>query len=572
MKKMSMRLQIVILFICLMFLPILCIYTFASFVFAQSTTKDLQSIYVKNVEAMGRSLDAIFSSTIELSQYPLTEETLREYLTADPVDVDYDEKKTNATYCLDYLFLGYRSAIRDIGIHTEAEDSLVSSENVMLTAEDQRTLEKTGADIHWDFSSCVTSLDNIYLVRHLRSANVSSQYMGYVKLSLARSDLKESMRRSELNKQTSYFVVTPLSQVVVSLDSAHFLYYGDSLQTYTNLQEHISQGEHSWIKNDRIVSAYALNNGLLLYSISQPKLLSQVNNSFFVTMSLATASVMVFCILLSTYFSRIITNPLKRLGQHMMTISQGNFTDRIENKGCSEIRVLTENYNEMAEKLERLYNEVYISELKLKQSQLDILQAQLNPHFLYNTLDTIYWMARMGETEQVSAMVSNLSQMMRLSLSPRINDKITLKQEIEHLLCYISIEKIRYGKKVCFEIDCQKDLEEVMVLNLLLQPIVENALIHGLANSLNGIIRIHIYREEGTLVYEVANNGVPIDEEEIRLILNDNNQSLKGLALRNLHERIRLKYGKDYSLSCYRDREFSVFRITQPIEGGGKCL
>ena len=229
----------------------------------------------------------------------------------------------------------------------------------------------------------------------------------------------------------------------------------------------------------------------------------------------------------------------------------------------------------MAERLEYLYNEVYMGELRLKQSRLEALQSQLNPHFLYNTLDTIYWMSKMGDSENTSIMVSNLSKMMRMTLEPAGNTNlVSLGYELEHLTCYISIQQIRYGNKIRFSITCDNNLKTLSVLRLLLQPLVENALVHGLPHSTNGVVSIRIYKKETVLIYDVANNGIPADINEMQKLIHSKPVHTRGLAIYNINERIRLKYGNTYGLTCFLDGSFTVFRITQPLiehsENSGK--
>ena len=566
-KQITMREQITILFICLVTLPILFINIVSSNIFIKSTEKDLKTIYTSNIREMGSNLEVIFGSALDMTLYPLMEQSLRTYLTTSESVPNFMIIKQNAGNMLNTTPYGYRAGIHDIGLHTETGNYIITNNNVKLTSEDLDVLSAMKTEPYWDFSHSASSRDYIYLLRHLRNPSDLSQYVGYIKMSINSSELKSTMLKSLQNNQTSYFLMTPDSALISWVDSGHYLEQMNTSLTYQELSTHGKTLENSWIWNQCIVSSYLLDNGLVLYSITQPEVLTQVRHTFYDTMAVCGVLVFIFSALLSLYFSKIITKPLKSLGNHMTSLSNEDFSVRADIKGCSEITVLTGHFNDMANRLEFLYKKVYLSELKLKQSQLDMLQTQLNPHFLYNTLDTIYWMAKMGKTDYVSNMVSNLSQMMRMTLTPKTNDKVTLAQELEHLFCYIAIQRIRYNNKIDFQVSYNKKLEQIHVLSFLLQPLVENALIHGLSDSLDGIVRIRIYQEEKTLVYEVANNGIPIREEEIAKILTSPDRSLRGFALRNIAERIQLKYGAGYSLSCFLDQGFSVFKITQPIEG-----
>lgn len=328
--------------------------------------------------------------------------------------------------------------------------------------------------------------------------------------------------------------------------------------TYEELKQKAESGQPSTIQNNCIISQHLLSNGLILYSIAAPHIISEVRHAFWPSMLMASTAVMLLSFMLSFYFSKKITIPLETLGEKMTNLTTGNFSSRADIEGCQEISMLTDRFNNMAGQLEILYNKVFLGELKLKQSQLDVLETQINPHFLYNTLDTIYWMAKLGETEKVSLMVSNLSQMMQMT---------PLFDELKHLTCYIVIQDIRHNGKILFDVKCNDDIKGFQVLSFLLQPLVENALHHGLSSYSKGIIHVHIYRSGNDLIYEVANNGTPINPDEITTLLNSGRPALKGFALKNIIERLQLRYGELYSLTYFLDGDFSVFRINQPIEG-----
>ena len=568
MKKISMHQQIILLFICLVTLPLFIIFTITSSIFTGNTKRDLQTIYTANINEIGNNIDAVFTNALELSLYPMMEDSLRSYLTAGRPETltEYKLIKQAAANALNSLPYGYMTHIHDIGLYTKDGDSIISSSNVKLNESDYAHLEGLDAQPYWDFSHCTSAHDYIYLLRHLKNPTDLSQYIGYIKLAVTSSGLKDIMKQFQKDEQISYFIKTPQDSLAIWTDAGNHISNAQNGFSYRTLARKLAEEESSWIEADRIISAYQLNNGLILYSITKPEVLSSIKQTFRFSIGTAEILVLFFTLLLSFYFSRLITAPLRKLGQHMTSLSKEQFSDRIPVQGCREIQVLSENYNHMAERLEFLYNEVYMGELRLKQSRLDALQAQLNPHFLYNTLDTIYWMSKMGDSETTSIMVSNLSKMMRMTLAPGGNDNmVSLRRELEHLTCYITIQQIRYGEKIRFTTICDDSLLSLPVLSFLLQPLVENAILHGLSKSADGIIKINIYPCHSDLIYEVSNNGIPVNVSEIQQLLSSKPVQSRGLAIYNINERIRLKYGQNYGLSCYLNGKFSVFRVTQPI-------
>lgn len=563
----TMRRKIILFFICLVTLPILIIYMIVSNIFIKSTQKDMTTIYAANIREVGKNIDVILDNALDLSIYPLMEQNFKTFLTAPAASPNYRKIKKNAGDILLSMPYGYSSGIHGINITNREKDSLNTNIHTKLTSSDMEEAGRLNGSPYWDCSECGLKGGYLYLTRLLKNPSNISEHIGYVKLSLSLNTIQSNILQNQQDNQTSYFIITKENQYIIRSDSNNYLENQKITFNYGELAELAASKKSSTIIDSHIVSAYPLaRTDFIIYSITKPEVLWTVRHSFYLNMAIIFIIVLIFSLLLSIGFSKIITTPLERLGHYMKSISNEDFTVRYPVKGSDEISVMAEHFNNMAGRLDFLYNEVYMGELKLKQSQLDILQNQINPHFLYNTLDTIYWMARMGDNENVSTMVSNMSRMMRLTLSPKTNDKILLSQELEHLSCYINIQRIRYGKKVAFSLQCPEALTQEYVLSFLLQPLVENALVHGLINRLEGRVNITIYEQEDTLVYEVANDGEPIDEKEIERIIYSKNEGMKGFALKNINERIRLKYGEKYSLGFYKEAEFSVFKIVQPKE------
>lgn len=565
--KITMRKQIIALFIFLITIPTVTIYAVASYIFIHSSENDLKNLYTANIREVGKNIDILFRNALDLTLYPLMEPSLKEYLTASPELPDYMLIKQNAIDILTTMPYGYTIGIHSIGLHTLHDDFIITNNNVKLTDTDRAALNNSETEPYWDYSRGSLAENYIYVSRNLKNPTKLSEYIGHIKLALSGSSIKESIMENQQNEQTSYFIITPDNEISTFTEGNQYSLQNDFSVSYEKLLELSKKSVSSQIHDQQIISAYPFeSNDLILYSITQPGVFLTVKHSFLLNMAVISLFVIGCSVLLSIRFSNIITTPLKHLGTQMASLSNENFSIRTDIKGCEEISMLAEQFNTMAERLEFLYRQVYMGELKLKQSQLDMLQTQINPHFLYNTLDTIYWMSQMNDNKNVGIMISNLSQMMRMALAPKSNDKIPLSQELEHLACYLNIQKIRYGKKVDFRLNAAPELHAEYVLSFLLQPLVENALIHGLSSCTQGIVKIDIYAENDNIIYEVANDGVPINQQEIYNILKSREKGMKGFALRNINDRIVLKYGEDYSLTCYRKDTFSVFKIIQPKE------
>lgn len=255
--------------------------------------------------------------------------------------------------------------------------------------------------------------------------------------------------------------------------------------------------------------------------------------------------------------SKGITEPIRKLQNLMTTVENGALEFIGPIKGTDEIRCLAHDYDIMVGKIHELM-ETNSREHELKRkSDLKALQAQINPHFLYNTLDSIIWMGEMGQSKAVVKMTSALSKLFRISIS-KGNEIITLKDELAHVESYLTIQEMRYQDKFRYFFDIDPNLLEHPILKITLQPLVENAIYHGIKEGeKQGIINIVSSYYDNKVVIRVKDNGEGMDNRTLKALndgLNSNQDDKyqmdkQGMGLRNVHQRIKLYFGKEYGLS-----------------------
>ena len=202
-----------------------------------------------------------------------------------------------------------------------------------------------------------------------------------------------------------------------------------------------------------------------------------------------------------------------------------------------------------------MVDDIRVEEINLRAAELRLLQEQINPHFLYNTLDNIIWLAESGEDEEVVKMVSSLSSFFRTTLS-KGRDYITIAEEREHIESYLSIQKFRYRDILSYDIDFEDEILDHSILKLTLQPIVENALYHGIKNKRGmGHIQIDGRMAGDNIEFIVSDNGIGMREEEAEHLRNvisgliSDDRSDGGFGLFNVNQRLELNYGKEYGLN-----------------------
>lgn len=250
-----------------------------------------------------------------------------------------------------------------------------------------------------------------------------------------------------------------------------------------------------------------------------------------------------------------ITKPIQKLCKVAKQAGQGDFKVRVEEAGTYELTVLKESFNHMIEELGQLVEDIRIEQLNLRAAELQLLQEQINPHFLYNTLDTIIWLAESHDTEHVVKMVTSLSDFFRTTLS-KGKDFISVEEEKLHIESYLAIQQFRYQDIMEYEISFSDEILEYEMLKLTLQPLVENALYHGIKNKRGmGHIQVIGKKEGQNLVFRVRDDGIGMTAERLLevqgLIQGDRprDQEYSGFGLFNINQRIRLYYGQEYGLT-----------------------
>lgn len=293
------------------------------------------------------------------------------------------------------------------------------------------------------------------------------------------------------------------------------------------------------------------------------------------TIGLVFLSSIIIGLSLSLLFTRYLTRPIVRLIEHMDVISSGDFNRNPDIESNDELGVIGRQINEMSAHVSDLMENRIRDEQEKMNLEIKMLQAQINPHFLYNTLDSIKWIATMQHNTGIVRVVSALSSLLK-NMAKGFNEKVTVRQELDFLDNYITIEKIRYIELFDVEIKVEDPaLYNVGIIKLTLQPLVENSIFSGIEPSGKpGLIQIHIFSREQTLYIRIRDNGVGISKENIDRMLTDTSRVTKhymsGIGLPNVDRRIKLVYGQKYGLAI--DSEVGVYTcvtVSLPLEFQG---
>lgn len=324
----------------------------------------------------------------------------------------------------------------------------------------------------------------------------------------------------------------------------------DSVYTYDDKEYKIIQEDLPLISMPNDMNIYSL--------ISLPELNHVANSSFLYSGVLIFISSLI-SVFMVYIFSKPLSDRINVFRKEMHQVAQGNFKIKPKTDGEDEIGQLSKDLAAMTVSIQKLIHEVYDVKLqkekltsKQKDVQFKMLASQINPHFLYNALETIRMKALINKQKEIAKIVKKLAMIMRRNLSVS-NEEVYLTSELELIKNYLEIQQFRFGDKVHFSIDIQCNIEEYMILPLLLQPLVENAFVHGLEKKMNqGHIDIIIFGEGDNLLIKVVDDGLGIEQEKlnkIRYKLKINESNINGsIGLTNVNQRVKIYYGDQYDV------------------------
>ena len=295
----------------------------------------------------------------------------------------------------------------------------------------------------------------------------------------------------------------------------------------------------------------------IYYEISDLQQLSAEYQKFFVGtvrfFLIAFACIFVSILFFSYYIPLSITRPIRKLSEVTDQVAKGDLSVRFDARSGGEVNRLSDSLNTMIDKINELLEQVTTEQIRLRKAEFELLQTQINPHFLYNTLDTIIWLAEAGKQREVVGMVGSLSEFFRASLNQG-KDIISIREELQHVKSYLEIQQVRYQDILKYEIQVPGELDKYLIPKITIQPIVENALYHGIKNKRGlGRIRVSGKKEEGGFAIQVEDNGIGINEERLHQVRDKIQYRTPAendiYGLYNVNERIRLNFGEKFGIS-----------------------
>ncbi|MGN7456216.1 cache domain-containing sensor histidine kinase [Paenibacillus pasadenensis] len=337
-------------------------------------------------------------------------------------------------------------------------------------------------------------------------------------------------------------------------------------------------GRAEFLHTDSLVSSYWLGiNDWMLVSAKPWSSLMSENVAFVKWISLLTGLSLLSAVLFNVFFVNRVAKSIIRVVRKMRLVEQGLLDIRVPVQGKDETVLLGNSFNSMTERLGRLLTEVREEQIRKQRAEMMLMQAQIKPHFLFNTLESINALAAQNEGGKIMLMVRRLSQLLRTSMHQK--EEITVHEELEHVRSYLEIQKYRFEDLFSYGMEVDEDAREYRILKLTLQPLVENSIQHGFDGlERPGVISVRVELRPNAIVLTVEDNGIGMDGPTLRRVaegkkdekwspMEDGERG--GLGLRNVADRLRIHYGPSYGMMiCSSPGEGTIIRCTIPRNKG----
>lgn len=567
--------RLIVFFILVILLP-LNVFSFGLLYYTQASIlnqsrKNGQAI----VEQISNNISRQFIDYQDLSKFIASDRQLQELESFK--DIDEMNRNEQLLSDISILLKGYQQNTTDVEMAAIALDTncIFSTDSDETAAADVQTFEwyrESLAQKDQVITRIYSPGESPFPTTHERLTETIAQFypihgqsgknIGVVIVLLYNQVFEKSIQNS-LGKEGSFVYIT---------DSAGKVVYSPIIQNipdivatndYLSLTESISDSD--WILHGMVYVADTNNQILMLAS----RILG----------SLIIISVLMIVSAIRT--GRSIVSPVHSLQALALKVKQGDFSGRFEVTGADEIQDLGNSFNAMSMNLQNLIDQVYYEQKSKREAELAALQSNIKPHFLYNTLDTVSWMARKYKAQDIVSTVDALSTYFRIGLS-RGSDLISLEQEIKHVESYLIIQKVRYETMLNYSIHLQSSCRNLMIMKMILQPLVENAIYHGIkemGHEGNIWIQVWMDNDSNCLYLSVEDNGIGMTPERLRYVqdcLKSKNQT-RGVrsplsesdnpyGVLNVHNRLTLSFGESYGLTMVSNMgEGTVALIRHPI-------
>lgn len=550
-RKLKIKSRLIISLIVTSLIPLIIIGGYSSFKASEGVTSKIQNYTVQIMHELNKNITTFLSSYERLSDEIMLSEPLQKSLkkiNSLTVTQKFEMKNQIEEYInKNYLLL---ADINSVEIYTKDRQSFYSLGYHNELIDWDKLIEKAdyaGGAIVWS-SLYFKGTNSIAMTRRINNDDMSLGGIGFLIIILKESAIRQLYNNIDLGNDSTIFILSDKGRVVSS-DGKEDIEFNDN---WSGLLSDIKLGKKlNILKDDKCLYVYSYLDKFRWYSIARipySYINHEVNqiNKRIIYLSLI---VIVICIFLSIIITLSITSPLSKLVHLMDLIKQGilNIPDTVE--ADDEISYLEKHFHSMRLQIIKLIQKVRIEQEEKRKADITALQAQINPHFLFNTLNSLKWVASINQSTTIENGLESLSLLLRNTII-NTDEEVTLKEEIDNIYHYVNIQKIRYGETFTIINNVDKELEGCSILKFILQPMVENCILHGVSNEIDNMsITLSTKKIGQDIEIIIEDNGKGFDMKEIDEI--NQKSKLSGIGIDNVRERIRLSYGKEYGIEIF---------------------
>lgn len=574
--NLSLKSKLIIAFSCFIIVPLFIIGGTLSWVYVNSNRSTILNAAVENNKQIVKNMDASFSPLLRLSMYPLYDKDIFQIMRKDYTSIPYpmyergkDFDKVNGIIRNSMLL--YTDLIDSVVIYQRTNHMVVGRSNIEYMDHQylesgfykepfiQQIMQKQGLyvpiGIHPEKLMSVHDAPVVSIGRAIVDP-YSKENLGLIMLNVGINKLKTFWSEIYFTEHTKFYLIDENNNIIYSNSSNEI---GNPAMNITGIGARENTNHYS------ITSTSSLLNWKVITIIPKNELFSFL----YIVIKTITISLLVLLllsILTSIYIATSITRPLSILNGKMKLVSEGNLdvTFDLQHGEVGRISVTIDN---MLQDIRGLIGRIYTEEKEKRQLELLALQSQIRPHFMYNTLNVIKWMAKIQGASGIEEALTAFTSVIKFTAKTE-SDDVTIKEEVEFIKNYTKILDFRYLNKFEVYFDIEPDVLEYKTLKFLLQPLVENAIFHGFDEiDYRGQLTIQIYEESDKVNIIVSDNGRGMSEMEIqRLEQGKIQDKFNSIGIKNIRKRIELGYGEDYGLwITSHEKNGTIAKIIIPV-------
>ncbi|WP_260982196.1 sensor histidine kinase [Paenibacillus sp. 32O-W] len=584
--EVELKKRLILLFLVVAVTPLALLGAFSYYKSAEAILDQVCRSILENLSQVNHSINYFVKDIEQLSMYIYSNEDIQQVL-SKPGDRSLAEKHSDRKQINAILesFLGFKNWEISIYLLGENGDRYFTGELLPNSYRDYnvhwglfRKADLANGNVVWDTHYAMKKMDDFGVVlssgRMLKNIE-TNQPLGFLVIDIMEPALADKYNKAQLYPGGEVFLLDRNGYVVSSLPSKHQV--GTKLdQPYI---DQVLEGKKGFFRippGERGGSSAMVTfdtsemTGFKLVNVVPVSALTKEGSSIRNLTLIIIAICILFAFWLAYFLSNNVTRPLRKLRFLMRLVEEGNMNVTFAAGSNDEIGQLGRSFNKMLAHIKQLINEVYEKQLKLREAELKAIQAQFNPHFLYNALDSINWMARIHKVHDISKTVVSLGELLRFSIR-KDHEIIEVREDIQQIKNYLVIQNMRYRDKFDVRIEIEPEIEGCYTLKLLLQPIVENAITHGLEMKEDkGSLVITGKKNGGRLRFTVEDDGVGMSADLVQAMRENRYRSSAsdktGIGLSNVRRRLELYFSGNYEMELdSRPGQGTRVRIEFPI-------